>query len=145
MKGTVKIVSRRWYTFVLTREYTSSIRLFSLGGNVKVTGQMCTNPSLQLFSIEIKCTHNYTQFQLEAFPEQHCTLYITVHYTLLYIIQVIEAIDGGTPPNGPFISLATVTIKLLDENDNIPLFNQDVFEASVNNDDLVITVPKTYA
>jgi len=53
------------------------------------------------------------------------------------INMIIQAIDGGTPPNGPHIATATVTINLLDENDNIPLFSQDLVETSVKNNVVV--------
>ena len=50
---------------------------------------------------------------------------------------MVQAIDGGVPPNGPHIATATVTINLLDENDNIPWFSDEFVETSVKNNVVV--------
>ena len=59
---------------------------------------------------------------------------------IIDVTKIEQAIDGGTPPNGPHIATATVTINLLDENDNIPLFSQDLVETSVKNNVVVSTL-----
>lgn len=55
-------------------------------------------------------------------------LKININYTVNFFVLIVYAKDGGLPPN---YAKATVRIRVLDENDNAPVFGRLYYSIEV--------------